>query len=148
MISSIVIIALSLILLVYWFRYTCLLILRTKTSQDYSAAVVEANNLAFARVQGSLAGAGAGDLDALHESLARDYRMLTYLLEHTAGVQVGGLTIEQRMLALDFKVMQLWYGITRRVAAPRARTALKEMSLILSHFANAMGERAAASSRS
>ena len=145
MISSIVIIAFSLVLLVYWFRYTCLLILKTKTSLDYASSVVEANNLKFPDIQGRLAREPEAEhLGPLHDSLARDYRLLTYLLRHTAGLHVGGFTLEQRMLMIDFRLMQIWYAVARRLAVPHARKALHEMSHVLNHLANAMGERAAA----
>jgi hypothetical protein len=148
MISSIVIIAFSVVLLVYWFRYTCLLILRTKPAVDYASDVVAANQLAFPEIRARLDGeTGAAHLAPLHEALVRDYRLLTYLLEHSAGLTVGGFTLEQRMLMLDFNVMRIWYAVARRLAVPQAQRALQEMSGILDHFANDMGERAAASAR-
>jgi hypothetical protein len=148
MISSILITIFSLVLLVYWFRYTCLLILRTKTSRDYSTDVVIANRLKFPEIQSNLLQDPAGaHLDPLHKSLAHDYRLLTYLLRHTAEFQVGGFTLEQRMLIIDFKLMQAWYAIARKFAIPQARKALEEMTNILSHFANAMGERSATATR-
>jgi hypothetical protein len=76
-------------------------------------------------------------------SLQRDYRLLSYLLRHAAGVEVGGYTLEQRMLMADFKIMQLWYAVTRRCATGQAREALREMAQVLNNFANAMGERVA-----
>lgn len=147
MISSILIIAFSLVLMVYWFRYTCLLILRTRTSADYAAPVIAANNLRFPEVQERLAEeSGLQDLGPLHESLRRDYRLLTYLLRHAAGFQLRGITVEQRMLMIDFKVMQVWYALTKKFGGAQAGKALEEMSHILNHFANAMGERAASAS--
>jgi hypothetical protein len=149
MISSIVIIAFSAVLLVYWFRYTCLLILRTKPAVDYTPDVVAANQLAFPAIRARLEGkTEAAHLTPLDEALVRDYRLLTYLLEHSAGLQVGGFTLEQRMLMLDFKAMRIWYAFARRLAVPQARRALREMADIVDHLANAMGERAAASARS
>lgn len=145
MVSSILIIAFSLVLLVYWFRYTCLLILRTTSSKDYAPEVAAANNLAYIEVQQRLR--ESAPLDPLADSLARDYRLLNYLLRHTTGVQVGGFSVEQRMLSIDFKLMRIWYALTRRFAASQARFALREMSEILGHYANAMGERASTSSR-
>ena len=148
MISSILIIAFSLVLMAYWFRYTCLVILRTRTSSDYALPVIAANGLQFPEVQGRLAQeSGIQNLGSLHASLRRDYRLLTYLLRHAAGFQVRGVTIEQRMLMIDFKLMQVWYGLTKNFAAAQAGGALEEMSHILNHFANAMGERAASASR-
>ena len=148
MISSVLIIAFSFVLLVYWFRYTCILILRTRTSVDYSPDVVAANNLLFPEVQTQLAHAmTAPQLNALHGSLARDYRLLTYLLRHTAGLSIDGFPLEQRVLMIDFRVMQVLYALTNGLGLPQARVALEEMAQILRHFSNAMGERAAANSR-
>jgi len=146
-ISSILIIAFSAVLLVYWFRYTCLLILKTRTTRDYASSVVAANDLSFHEIQERLRD-GVAELDPLQKSLERDYRLLSYLLTHTAGFEVGGITVEQRMLLLDFRLMKLWYGLTRRIAVPQARAALEEMSQVLGQLANAMGERAASLSRS
>ena len=47
MIFNIGVSVISLALLVYWFRYTCLLLLRTKPVRDYSKQVVAANQLAI-----------------------------------------------------------------------------------------------------
>ena len=148
MISSVLIIAFSFVLLVYWFRYTSILILHTRTSVDYSPDVVAANNLLFPEVQTQLAHAAtAPQLSALHESLARDYRLLTYLLRHTAGASIDGFPLEQRVLMLDFRVMQVFYALTNGLGLPQAKAALEEMAQILRHLSNAMGERAAANSR-
>ncbi len=145
MISSLLIIAVSAVLFVYWFRYTSLLILRTKTAEDYTAEVASANNLCFPHVQDRLrADSAAAGWDSLEESLARDYRLLTYLFRHAADFQVGGCPIEQRVLMIDFRLMQVWYKMTRRFAAPRAKQALEEMSQILGYLANEMGQRSAA----
>ena len=142
MIASILIILVSAALLAYWFRYTCVLILRTRTVKDYAAGMATANDLRFQEIQGSLVReASAADLPALQKALEGDYRLLTYLVEHTAGLEVGGLTIEQRMLMLDFMAMRLVCNLCRWVGIDYARGALEEMSCILNHLANAMGER-------
>ncbi len=146
MVSSILIIAFSAVLLCYWFRYTCLIILRTKPSFDYTADVVHANGLKFAEVRGQLNRRTEFEhLRPLHKALVEDYRLLTYLLRHTGGLHVGGITIEQRMLMIDFKVMQICYALASLLGMAQARRALQEMSNVLSHLANVMGERAAAS---
>ena len=145
MVSSILIILVSVVLLLYWFRYTCVLILKTRGARDYSAEVAAANQLSFPDVVGRLQ--AGQELDPLRRMLERDCRLLEYLLHHTASLEVGGPTVEQRLLSIDFRLMRLWYAVTRRLASSQARRALEEMSEIVSHFANAMGERAAASVR-
>lgn len=148
MVSSLLIITFSVVLFVYWFRYTCLLILKTKTSRDYAHQVALANQLNFLEVSGRLQkDPGADQLATLHASLSRDYRVLTYLLQHAAGFPFKGRSLEQRMLMIDFKLMECHYGLTRKFAASQSRHALEEMSYILSHFANVMGERTSALSK-
>ena len=142
MIASILIILVSAALLAYWFRYTCVLILRTRTGKDRAVEMATANGLRFHQIQGQLVReAPFADLPALQAALESDYRLLTYLVAHTAGLEVGGLTLEQRMLMLDFKAMRLVCAFSRWVGIDRARAALEEMSSILNYLANAMGER-------
>ena len=142
MIASLLIILVSSALLAYWFRYTCLLVLKTRTGKDYAAATAAANGLEFYRIKGRpIHDAPIAELPALQKSLERDYRLLAYLSQHTTGLEVGGLTLEDRLLMLDFKAMRLIFALGRVLGAARARAALQEMSSILNHLANAMGER-------
>jgi len=150
MFVSILIIGFSALLFLYWFRYTCLLILSTKTSKDYTLQVAKANHLEFPAVQANLRDrALAGDgMDILHRSLEKDYRLLTGLLRHAAQFQVGGLSVEQRMLMIDYAAMRVWYMVARHASqTSHAQQALEEMTDIVAHFANAMGERSAVASR-
>lgn len=152
MFVSITIIGFSLLLFLYWFRYTCLLILSTKTTKDYTAQVAKANQLEFPLIQAHLreavAAAEHGSLETLRNSLERDYRLLTGLLSHAAQFQVGGLTAEQRMLMVDYQAMRLWYSVSLKFSKrSNAKQALEEMADIVAHFANAMGERSMAAGR-
>ena len=148
MVSSVLIIVVSAGLLVYWFRYTCLLILSSHPARDYATGMAAANSLRFQEVQSDLArGASAESLPELERLLSRDYQLITYLQAHAAGFRVGGVTLEQRMLMLDFQLMRGQSAITRRLAVSRARTSLHEMANILAYFANSMGERLEAYSR-
>lgn len=145
MISSIFILVFSAVLFVYWFRYTCVLMLRSKTPQDYSARVVEANQLSYPSVESRLNEADWDrELGQLVFSLKRDYRLLSYLLKHASGVEVGGSTLEQRMLMIDFRIMQSWCKVSRYLSPALSRAALREMAQVLHNFANTMGERVAA----
>jgi hypothetical protein len=143
MIASVFIILVSAALLVYWFRYTCVLILRTRTGKDRAVEMATANGLRFHQIQGQLVReASWTELPALQKALESDYRLLTYLIGHTAGLEVGGLTLEQRMLMLDFEAMRFVCAFSRWRGMDHARAALEEMSSILNYLANAMGERA------
>jgi len=138
MISSFLIIAFSLILLVYWFRYSCILVLRTHTERAVSASAVSDIRFCFADVQARLKTAPA--LDPLHLALQRDREILIYLLQHAAGLSLD--SFEDRLLELDYKVMQGWYSLTRIAAPQQARRALYEMASILNVLAQKMGEQA------
>jgi hypothetical protein len=156
MFVSITIIGFSVLLFLYWFRYTCLLILSTKTAKDYTAQVARSNQLEFPLIQAHLrqelanqaASLELHNMDALRHSLEKDYRLLTGILSHAAQFEVGGVSVEQRMLMIDYQAMRLWYSVSMRLAkSSNAKLALEEMADIVAHFANAMGERSAAASR-
>lgn len=149
MFASIIIISFSFLLFLYWFRYTCLLILSAKTTRDYAGQVAAANQMEFPTIQASLRVETTGEsLDALSRSLERDYVLVTSLLRHASQFQVGALTVEQRMLMIDYQVMKMWFSLSCRFPKlGNAKNALEEMSGIVAHFANEMGERAAAASR-
>jgi hypothetical protein len=120
MVASVLIIVVSSVLLGYWFRYTCILLLRSNHEQ--SAAYPD------------------GEPDVLRQSLERDYRMLTYLCRHGAGL--GDQSVEERILILDFKVMNLWYRLTRSAAPEQARNALAEMGAVVAFLRQRLGEQA------
>jgi len=135
-------------LFAYWFRYTCLLILSAQSSRSYASQVAAANKLSFIEVRSKLLQDEAGNaLDGLHRALDRDYRLLAYLLDHAATYNLNGRSIEDRLLVLDYYLMKFWYRLTCGVSRPLARKALIEMSSIVNHLANTMGERVAVSSR-
>ncbi len=149
MFVSILIIAISLTLFLYWFRYTCVLILSTKTSRDYASQIASTNQLAFVETRASLNDESLlASLEQLHKSLDRDYKLVTYLLRHGSGTVVPARSLENRILMVDFQLMRLWYAAIHLVSHRHAHHALLEMTSIVSHLANAMGERTAVESSS
>jgi hypothetical protein len=148
MITSIAILVVSVGLFLYWFRYTCLLILSAKTTRDYAGDVAFANRLNFLEVQSQLAAqtrilTGGAELDGLQARLQRDYEVVSYLARHAAEFQVGGHSLEDTMLRIDYKVMNTWFSVARSFSNSKATQALEEMCQIVGYFANSMGERAA-----
>jgi hypothetical protein len=139
--ATITITAGSALLFAYWFRFTCLLILSTKTAQDYTRTVAVANQLSFLEVQSQLRHSPA-DLEWLRRLLDRDYAVLTSLLRYTPDCSPKESKIEVRMLGINYRLLGLWYGLSRRFSIAAARRTLEEMSLVVAHFANMMGERA------
>jgi hypothetical protein len=138
MLASILIIAFSLALLLYWFRYSCILLLRN--SQELAAAtpVVVDNRFRVAEVRERLE--TAESMDPLHASLQRDYQVLSYLIEHAAGLELQDF--EDRMLVFDYRAMQWWYRLTRTAAPVQAREALKEMAQVLAILVGKIDQRA------
>ncbi len=136
MVASILIIAFSLALLVYWFRYSCILLVRNQAESAYAGA----GDSRF-HVEEVQAGLRTGSqLDPLHSALQRDYAVLSYLLEHASGLELQ--SFEDRLLVIDYKVMQGWYRLTRSAFPGQARQALAEMASIMSILVGKIGERA------
>jgi hypothetical protein len=144
MMANLLIALASVGLFLYWFRYTCRLILTARTSEDYSGAVARANELHFAEVQHRLSATARHQMDELLDRLEHDYRLLNYLYTHALDLRGSHAAIERRMLMVDFQLMKACYALYRVHSENRARAALWEMSLIVAHFANSMGEQLAA----
>jgi hypothetical protein len=141
LITTIIITVSSVLLFGYWFRYTCLLILSAKTTRDFAGEVVMANQLGFLEVQAQLR-TSAGNLDTLCAALDRDYAVLNGLMKK-AGDSLEASSLEQTMLAVNYRVMRAGYGAIGAFSPTAARKALEEMSMVVAHFANAMGQQAA-----
>jgi hypothetical protein len=140
LVTTVIVTAGSLLLFGYWFRYTCLLILSAKTTRDFAGQVAAANQLGFLEVQTQLR-ESAVDLDSLRDSLDRDYAVLNALLNGVGDSSLEGSSLEQRMLALNYRVMRGWYRVSSTFSPAAARKALEEMSMVVAHFANAMGQQ-------
>ena len=80
LVATIVIMASSVLLFGYWFRYTCLLILSARTTRDYAARWRWRISSASWKCRRSCS-VRSTDLDRLRDSLDRDYKVLTYLLK-------------------------------------------------------------------
>jgi hypothetical protein len=138
MVASIVVIVVSVGLLLYWFRYTCILLIRNGADEVRVSSAAVQNSFSFGEVQDRLL--SEAELDPLHRSLQRDYQVLTYLVRHASGVELANW--EERLLVWDYKLMRFWYAITRAAAPEQARAALTEMASILGILAGRIGQRA------
>lgn len=134
MLASILIIVFSLVLFVYWFRYSCILLISSRGEQQAGSS----EGFNYATVQEQLK-AGL-ELDPLHRSLQRDYRLLTYLLEHAASLELERM--EYRLLVMDYRLMQGWYRVTKSFAPSQARRALNEMADVLGVMGSRIGQQA------
>jgi hypothetical protein len=43
---------------------------------------------------------------------------------------------------LDFEILRIWYVMARHISLTKGRKSLLEMTAIIAHLANFMGERA------
>jgi hypothetical protein len=142
LIVTLVITVSSVLMFGYWFRYTCLLILSAETTRDYAADIATANQLSFLQVRAELRDQQPADLNRLQASLDRDLAVVTYLIQNASGQGEWGM--EARMLKFNYRLMSTWCSVSQRISPEAGRRALDEMSMIVSHFANSLGEQAAA----
>jgi hypothetical protein len=136
MFASVLIILISCVLLVYWFRYSCILLLRGYANQPVNAAPRDRFNFRLVQERVRV----EPELDPLHRALQRDYRVIKYLLEHAAGLELS--SFEDKLLLWDYRAMQLWYWFTKTAAPQQARQALSEMASVLAILEDKIGERA------
>ncbi len=143
MLVTLFIIGVSVLFFVYWFRYTVLLIQRSRPAPvEYAHKVAVANHLSFVEVRRKIHDTHeATSLRSLCEALERDYQTLKYLLGHAATAQAGSYTAEQRLLMINFRLLTLWFAAVLRFRPGAAKVALLEMSGTLEYFACAMGRR-------
>jgi hypothetical protein len=137
MVSISLIIFFSVVLFVYWFRYSCLLILQNRGG--YSVSQASAALLTVPGIQERLKNNDSGLelLDQLHRDLINDYRVACFLLRCSS--ESGVDPIERRMLMMDYWIMRACYSLARRTAPPQARKALEEISNIVSYFGHSVG---------
>jgi|JI102314DRNA_FD_contig_31_4069289_length_519_multi_21_in_0_out_0_1 hypothetical protein len=144
MVTSVVIIILSLAMFVYWFRYSCILILESSWNEDQAQIIAAQNELSFSTIEDALAGAeSAQAMDRVRDSLDRDLDRVLALLSNCPSVQEAGQSLECRMLMLDYRLMQAWYAVTRSTASPKAQHALREMALVVGYLAGECGDHLA-----
>jgi len=136
MVESILIIAFSLILFVYWFRYAVLLLLSETQAQEPRNAIGRLNLM---KTRDALHRSSELPLDRLHQALDHEYRLLGYLLDHAAGL--GLRPVEIYLLTLDYRLMRLWFRIIRNASTAHAHRALDEMARIVSYIADKMSNR-------
>lgn len=139
--------AVSLAFLACWFRYSCGLILRSRSSRTFATYVAELNGLSFLDIESQLSHSDGGPLAKWHDALVSDYRFISYLLFHASEYSFNEQSTEIRILMLDFAVLRLWFPVCRMFSEPLACGALREMAAILIYIANGMGERVAYSSQ-
>ena len=110
------------------------------TTRDYASQFAVANHLSFLDVQSELRDRSP-DFDRMSNLLDRDYATVLRMVEQANS---GQARLEQQMLSAYYRVSRAWFRMSRRFSTQAAWQALEEMSMVVSHFANAAGEAAAA----
>ena len=135
MVSGALIIAISVVLLVYWLRYSCVMLLRGAQERSAMLTVADERFSASSVLQRLKTEA---DLAPLERALERDYCVVTYIIEHATDLELA--SIENKLLVLDYKLMRLWSRLTRTLAPQHSRQALSEMASVLRVLASQMGQ--------
>jgi hypothetical protein len=132
MVTSVFIVGISAVLLVYWLRYSCVMLLHG--AQERSATVADERFSASSVLERLKT---AADLAPLERALERDYRVVTYIIEHATDLELA--SIENKLLVFDYRLMRLWSRLTRSLAPQQSRKALSEMASVLQVLAGQMG---------
>lgn len=137
---SIIFITLSLALFAYWFRYSCLLILRTRTAEDFASDVARANGLSLEAVRGQIEAGDFSNSKQLYKLLERDYQIVTRMIDQMDSPAKEEGMVETHLLRLNFQVSRLCFRVSQALGLKGAASALEEMADTVSHFANSLGE--------
>jgi hypothetical protein len=141
MLASVLIIGVSTVLFLYWFRYTCELILSTRSATSYVAGVAEANSLNWSSVTPALDHAPAKALDSLRADIRSDYLKLDTMLARASATEADQLAFERGMLRGYFCCSCAMFSVTRTLSDRVARNMLHTMTRVVEHQANLVGER-------
>lgn len=133
MIAGTFIIVISVVLFVYWLRYSCVLLLRNAEERTAGSASPD-DRFNVASVIERLK--TETELDPLERALERDYHVVSYLISHAADLELA--SIENRLLILNYRLMRTWSRITRSYAPEQSRRALSEMASVLNVLVHQM----------
>ena|SRR5689334_4896884 len=120
---------LSVVMLVYWLRYTCLLLLQARRAHDFALPVIREHSLTFRSV------AEGRDHAAIERQLQRDFEVLSGLVS-TISAKYG---FEVWVLRVDYALMSVWWRMTRTRYPQLGSSALAEMSGVLENWATLIG---------
>ncbi len=140
---SVVILAGSGCMLLFWLHTALQTLVRGCAESKVSAEVAVANHLCYRVIRQALETdpQQPGNAQACIAALERDYQALTYLLRNAATVTVGRYTGRERLLLIDFQLLRLAVRLQHGLNWPGWQTRLLEMSRILEYFGNTVGLR-------
>ena len=132
MVASATIIAISAILFLYWFRYTCLLILDGRPQSGDLATRIRLNYCNIPQVLSMRQ--DAQSLAGLCRRLDDDYQLLTAMLQQIPAAD----STDRRLLQAYYRGLRVLCRVTRRASPAQATRCLREMARVLDYFAGAI----------
>ena len=135
---------LSVAMLLYWFHYSCVLILESDWNEDQARAIAGQKELIFHTVEDVLSRAQTtSDTDRVRDLLDRDLAAVVNMMSECESLRENGRSLESRMLMVNFHITKLRYAVARTSAGPKAHDALRVMSRIVGYLAGELGDHLA-----
>jgi hypothetical protein len=136
-----VIIVLSLAMLLYWFRSSCVFLLDSNWNEEQARVIAEQYGMSFGTLDGTLTRAGTkSEQDRVMDLLDRDLKIVLDLMSTSENTSAS---IEVSMLRVYYRGLKLFSRVARTAAAGHSRSALREMSKIVAYMAGEFGEQVA-----
>lgn len=139
MVSPIGILIFSAALLFFYFQTVCQKILRREFSYAYFQDVLKALDLQFPRLRKAVLDNADVSYSQAHLALESDYLTLTYLMKK-GNPERAKFSWHEKLLVSYFRVLLLFLPI-RFAFRFHERKAVMQLTTILYHFANLVGER-------
>jgi hypothetical protein len=139
MVMSVVVLAVSAALFLFYIQALCQKILRQEFSHPYFREIVDALNLEYSRLRDSYASGSPGDYRDARLALKCDFFALKYLLKN-GDPQRRHLSRREKILTLYFRL--LFFSLPIRHAVNfREKEGMLELASTLQFFANSVGEK-------
>lgn len=139
MIANVIIILFSTALFAYWFRCSCLLILRAQTSADYTKDIIASANLTIMETLDALRRGVPTSMSGAMQAIDRDYERVSGLLAAQTDENGCLSPAERTLLSANYSMLKLASRFCGTVLPDQARKAMLEMGAIVQCFANAAG---------
>lgn len=139
MISAFAILILSTALFFFYIQTLCDKILRRELSRPYFREILGAIELDYPRVRKALSVNAPTDYLQMRLALKCDFLALTYLVKN-ANPRRRRFSAQEKILVVYFRVLLFWLAF-RHVLHFREKECVIQLTVILRHFANLVGER-------
>lgn len=139
MISAFAILILSTALFFFYIQTLCDKILRREFSRPYFREILDAIELEFPRVRQAMSVNAPMNYSQTRLALRCDFLALTYMVRN-ANLKRRRFSVQEMILVAYFRVLLFWLAF-RHVLHFREKECVIQLTVILRHFANLVGER-------